>query len=55
MENPIKDEIVEAVRALGYSKITIRIAIVAHQRYKVSVKDGETIGIYDADKHTFID
>ncbi len=55
MENPIKDEIVEAVRALGYSEIAIRIEPITYRRYRVTVKGGEKIGIYDADKHTFID
>lgn len=49
----IRKEIIRAVRKLGY-KGEVEIAIAAYHRLIVWVDDVR-LGIYDLDKHTFVD
>ncbi|HHZ05793.1 MAG TPA: hypothetical protein GX401_03225 [Clostridiales bacterium] len=49
----IKDEVIQAVRSLGY-KGKVEIATASYHRLIVWVDDVR-VGIYDLDKHTFVD
>lgn len=49
----VKQEIQRAVEALGY-KGKVKIATVSYHRLVVFVNDVR-LGIYDLDKHTFVD
>ena len=49
------EEIKQAIKALGFrSPSTVGIKSVSLDRYLVRVND-ENIGIYDTNKHTFVD
>lgn len=50
----IKNEIQKAVEALGYKNFKLEIATASYHRLIVWVDDVR-IGIYDLDKHTFVD
>lgn len=52
----ISKEIAQALMDLGYgtSEITVHIKGISPNRLRVEV-DGDAIGIYDLDKHTFVD
>lgn len=50
----IKQEIQKAVEALGYKNFKLEIATLSYHRLVVFVNDVR-IGIYDMDKHTFVD
>lgn len=49
----IKDEIIHAVRKLGY-KGKVQFYETTFNRFVVFIKDVR-LGIYDLDKHTFVD
>lgn len=50
----VKQEIKKALEALGFDAFTFEIATVSFHRVVVFVKDVR-IGIYDLDRHTFVD
>ena len=50
----IKEEIISALKSLGYSTSNIEISPVSFHRYSVKA-DGVLVGIYDTDRHTFVD
>ena len=50
----VKQEIQKAVEALGYKNFKLEVAPVSYHRLVVFVNDIR-IGIYDLDKHTFVD
>lgn len=50
----VKQEIQKAVEALGYKNFKLEIATSSYHRLVVFVNDVR-IGIYDMDKHTFVD
>jgi len=52
--NNIKQEIQKVVEALGYKEFKLEIATVSYHRLIVWVDDVR-LGIYDMDKHTFVD
>ena len=52
--NEVKQEIQKAVEALGYKNFKLEIATISYHRLVVFVNDIR-IGIYDLDKHTFVD
>jgi hypothetical protein len=50
----VKQEIQKAVEALGYKNFKLEIATASYHRLIVWVDDVR-VGIYDLDKHTFVD
>lgn len=50
----IKEEIITALQSLGYSTSNIEITPVSFHRYSVKA-GGDLVGIYDLDRHTFVD
>lgn len=54
MNTAERAEIMEAVRALGYSLVYMTTEKIAPDRYLVRLS-GQEIGIYDTNRHTFVD
>lgn len=50
----VEDEIREAVRNLGYRKGTITAKAISYCRAIIFI-DSKRLGIYDFNKHTFVD
>ena len=50
----IKNIIISALKSLGYSTSNVEITPVAFHRYSVKA-GGVLVGIYDLDRHTFVD
>lgn len=50
----IKEEIITALKSLGYSTSNIEITPAAFHRFTVKA-GGVLVGIYDLDRHTFVD
>lgn len=50
----VHQEIKKALKALGYRESDIEIEAISYRRLSVSTGD-DHIGIYDLDRHTFVD
>jgi hypothetical protein len=50
----ITEEIKKALKSFGYSTSNTEITTVSYHRYSVKAK-GFLVGIYDIDRHTFVD
>lgn len=50
----IKEEIITALKSLGYSTSNVEITPVSFHRFSVKA-GGVHVGIYDLDRHTFVD
>lgn len=54
MNTAITAEIMDAVGALGYSLVYVTAEEISPGRYLVRLS-GQEIGIYDTNRHTFVD
>jgi hypothetical protein len=50
----LRTELHKAVKALGYKNYALEIATASYHRVIVFVNN-ERIGVYDMDRHTFVD
>ena len=56
MAMSIKEEITQAVKNLGYSLDRYKVEIEPLSYHRLITKlNGKRLGIYDIDKHTFVD